>query len=148
LNIRVATPLHAADNPLEEDLLQFGKLKWTVAAHFNVSHGVILRLWNLFQHTGFVAKRLCSGRPRSTTAHQDHYLVSIAKRQRSQSAVRINTDFQTATRVRVTPKTIRNRLPAANLRAFWPAVRPNWPQDTEQPYSIWAQNHTNWQFCH
>jgi hypothetical protein len=27
LNIRVATPLHAADNPLEEDLLQFGKLK-------------------------------------------------------------------------------------------------------------------------
>jgi transposase len=75
LNICMATPLHAADNPSEEDLLQYGKLKRTVAAHFNVSHGVILRLWNWFQHTGFVAKRLHSGYPRSTTAHQDHYLA-------------------------------------------------------------------------
>ena len=37
LNNRVATPLHAADNPPKEDLLQLGKLKRTVAAHFNVA---------------------------------------------------------------------------------------------------------------
>ena len=80
LNNRVATPLHAADNPPKEDLLQLGKLKRTVAAHFNVSKSVILRLWNRFQHTGFVANRPRSGRPRSTTTRQDHYLVSMAKR--------------------------------------------------------------------
>jgi hypothetical protein len=124
LNNRVATLLHAADNPSEEDLLQFGKLKRTVAAHFNVSQGVILRLWNWFQHTGFVPKRPCFDRPRSTIARQDHYLFNImAKWQRFQSAVRLNTDFQTATRVRATPQTIRKRHNAANLRAFRPAVR-------------------------
>jgi transposase len=124
LNNRVATPLHAADNPPEEDLLQLGKLKRTVAAHFNVSQSVILRLWDWFQYAGFVAKRLRSGRQRSTTARQNHYLVNIAKRQGFQSAVRQNTDFETATRVHVTLQTIRNRLHSANLRAFRPAVRP------------------------
>ena len=79
LNNRVATPLHAADNPPKEDLLQLGKLKRTVAAHFNVSQSVILRLRDWFQHAGFVAKRLRSGRLRSTTARQNHYLVNIAK---------------------------------------------------------------------
>jgi transposase len=109
LNNRVATPLHAVDNLPEENLLQFGKLKRTVAAHFNVSQSVISRLWNQFQHTGFVAKRPRSGRPRSTAARQDHHLVNMAKWQKFQSVVRLNTDFQTATRVRVTPQTIRIR---------------------------------------
>jgi transposase len=143
LNNRVTMPLHAADNPPEEDLLQFGKLKRTVAAHFNVSQSVILRLWNLFQHTGFVAKRPRSGRPRSTTARQDHYLVNMAKRQRFQGAVRLNTDFQTATRVRVTPQTIRNRLHAANLRVFRPAVLPKLTPRHRTARLQWTRNHAN-----
>jgi hypothetical protein len=55
LNNRVATPLHVADNPPEEDLLQLGKLKRTVAAHFNVSQSIILQCWDWFQHARFVA---------------------------------------------------------------------------------------------
>jgi transposase len=143
LNNRVAKPLHAADKPPEEDLLQFGKLKRAVAAHFNVSQIVILRLWNRFQHTGFVAKRPHSGRPRSTTARQDRYLVNMAKWQRFQSADRLNTDFQTATRVRVTPQTYRNRLHAANLRAFRPAVRPKLTLRHRTATLQWARNHAN-----
>ena len=143
LNNRVATPLHAADNPPKEDLLQLGKLKRTVAAHFNVSQSVILRLRDWFQHAGFVAKRLRSGRLRSTTARQNHYLVNIAKWQRFQSAVRLNTDFETATRVRVTPQAIRNRLHSANLRAFRPAVRPKLIPRHRTARLQWARNHAN-----
>jgi hypothetical protein len=40
-NNRAATPLHTADKPSEEDLLQSGNAQRTVAAHFNVSQCVI-----------------------------------------------------------------------------------------------------------
>jgi hypothetical protein len=144
LNNRVVTPRHPEDNPPEEDLLQFGKLKRTLAAHFNVSKSVILRLWDRFQHTGFFPTRPLSGRPWSTTARQDHYLINMAKWQRFQSgAVRLNTDFQTATRVSVTPQTILNRLHAANIRTFRPAVRPKLTPRHRTAKLQWARNHAN-----
>jgi hypothetical protein len=143
LDNRVTTPLHAVDKPPEEDLLQFGKLKRTVAVHFYVSQSVILRLWNRFQHTCFVAKRPRSGRPSSTTARQDHYLVNMAKRQRFQSDVRLDTDFQTATRVRVTPQAVRNRPHAANLRAFRPAVLPKLTPRHRTARLLRVRNHAN-----
>jgi transposase len=148
LNNRAAMPLHAADKSPQEDLLHSGNSQRTVAAHFNVSQSVISRLWNRFQLTGAVAERLCSGRPRFTTTRQDRYLVNMANRQRFQSAVRLNTGFQTATRVRVTPQTVCNRLHAANLRAFLPAVRPNLIPRHRTARLQWARNHANWQLRH
>ena len=82
-------------------MLQAGKVERAVAGHFNVSQSVISRLWNRFQHTGNVAERPSSGRPRKRTVRQDRYLSNMAKRQRFQSAVRLNSDFRTATGVRV-----------------------------------------------
>jgi hypothetical protein len=96
--------------------------------HFNVSQSVISRLWNRFQHTGNVAERPRSGHPRKMTVCQDRYLSNMAKQQRFQSAVRLNSDFRTATGVRVSSQTVRNRLHTANLRAyvetlcFWPCI--------------------------
>jgi transposase len=101
-----------------------GQVQRAVAGHFNVSQSVISRLWNRFQHTGNVAERPRSGRPRKTTVRQDRYLSNMAKRQRFQSAVRLNSDFRTATGVRVSSQTVRNRLHTANMRAYRPAVRP------------------------
>ena len=51
---------------------------------------------------------------------QDRYLSNMAKRQRFQ---RLNSDFCTATGVRVSSQTVRNRLHTANLRAYRSAVR-------------------------
>jgi hypothetical protein len=82
------------------------------------------KVWNQFQHTGTVAAKPRSGRLRSNMVCQDRYLVNMAKRQRFHSAVRLNTDFQTETRMRVTPETVRNRFHAAYLLAFRPAVHP------------------------
>ena len=103
-------------------MVQSGVVQRTVAAHFNVSQNVISRLWNRFHQTGVVAEGPRSGRPRSTTACQDRYLANMSKRQRFQSAVKLNRE--TATGVRVTAQPVRNRLHGAIIRAFRPAVRP------------------------
>ena len=57
-------------------MLQAGQVERAVAGHFNVSQSVISRLWNRFQHTGNVAERPRSGRPRKTTVRQDRYIFS------------------------------------------------------------------------
>ena len=82
-------------------MLQAGQVQRAVAGHINVSQSVISRLWNRFQHTGNVAERPRSGHPRKMTVCQDRYLSNMAKQQRFQSAVRLNSDFRTATGVRV-----------------------------------------------
>ena len=48
-------------------MLQAGQVQRAIAGHFNVSQSVISRLWNRFQHTGNVAERSRSDRPRKTT---------------------------------------------------------------------------------
>jgi transposase len=67
-------------------IFQAGQVQRAVAGQFNVSQNVISRLWNGFQHTGNVAERPRSGRPRKTTMRQNPYLSNMAKRQRFQSA--------------------------------------------------------------
>ena len=83
-------------------MVQSGVVQRTVAAHFNVSQSVISQLWNRVHQTGDVAARPRSGRPRSTIARQDRYLANMSKRERFQSAVKLNRDFETATGVSVT----------------------------------------------
>ena len=52
-----------------------------VGAQFHVGHTVIGRLWTCYQQTNSVQRRPKSGRPKSTTAHQDplNSLASEAK---------------------------------------------------------------------
>jgi transposase len=129
-------------------MLQAGQVQRAVAGHFNVSRRVISRLWNRFQHTGNVAERSRSGRPRKTTVRQDRYLSNMAKRQRFQSAVRLNSDFRTATGVRVSSQTVRNRLHTANMRAYRPAVRPILTLRHRTALLQWAREYANWQLGH
>ena len=129
-------------------MLQAGQVQRAVAGHFNVSQSVISRLWNRFQHTGNVAERPRSGRPRKTTVRQDRYLSNMAKWQRFQSAVRLNSDFRTATGVRVSSQTVRNRLHTANLRPYRPAVHPILILRHRTTRLQWASDHVNWQLRH
>ena len=61
--------------------LQTGLSQRQVGAQFNASHTVIRRLWTRYQQTNSVQRRPKSGRPKSTTAHQDlsNSLASEAK---------------------------------------------------------------------
>ena len=79
-------------------MVQSGVVQRTAAAHFNVSQSVISRLWNRFHQTGVVAERPRSDLLRSTTARQDRYLANMSKRQRFQSAVKLNRDFENSNR--------------------------------------------------
>jgi transposase len=124
-------------------MLQAGKVQRAVAGHCNVSQSLIARLWNRFQHTGNVAERPRSGRPRNTMVRQDRYLSDMAKRQRFQSVARLNSDFRTATGVRVSAQTVRNRLHTANLRAYRPAVRSILTLSSRTDHLQWARNHVN-----
>lgn len=74
---------------------------------------------------------------------QDRYLSNMAKRQRFQSAVRLNSDFRTATGVRVSSQTVRNRLHTANLHAYRPAVRPILTLRHRTARLQWARDHVN-----
>jgi transposase len=99
---------------------QARQVQRAVAGHFNVSQSVIARLWNWFQHTGNVAERPRSGRPRKTTVRQDRYLSDMAKRQLIQ-LICVPTDQQFV---------------------------PYWPWDTEQRVCSVQETMWNWQLSH
>ena len=77
-------------------MLEAGHWQRQVAGQFNVTQSVISRLRNRYNQTGTVQERQRSGRPRCTTAREARYLGLIARRQKFQSAVRLNADFRQA----------------------------------------------------
>lgn len=105
-------------------MLLAGQTQRHVGRHFNVSHTVVGRVWQRYLDTGSVAERPRNGRPRKTTHIDDRYIVSIAKRQRFESAKSLNANFRHASGVHICEQTLRNRLHAANIHARRPAVRP------------------------
>ena len=124
-------------------MLEAGHSQRQVAGQFNVSQSVISRLRNRYNQTGIVQERQRSGRPRCTTAPEDRYLGLIARRQRFQSAVRLNADFRQATGRRVSTQTIRNSFHASNLRACRPTVRPILTRQHKNAGQHWAMDHAN-----
>lgn len=125
-------------------LLQSGLSQRQVGERFNVSHSVISRLLARFQQTNSVKQRQKSGRPRKTTVRQDRQIVLLAKRNRMSSAVSLNRDVRTATGVRMSVQTVRNRLHASGLHARKPAVRPPLTADHRNRRLQFGRDHVNW----
>ena len=108
-----------------------------VATNFNVNQGVIGRLWQLYLDTGNVQRRPGQGRLRATNDAQDRRLSLMARRRRFNSAVTLGGYFKQTYGYRISAKTVRNRLHAANLRARRPVVRP-----PLTPRLVFARDHT------
>lgn len=125
-----------------------GQTQRQVAYEHNVSQSVIQRLWEKFLQTGAVTRRPQSGRPRSTSEREDRTIVVMAKRQRFESAVALNRDFENASGVHISAQTLRNRLHDANLRARRPVVRPPLTQRHRRNRLAFAQDHVNWRLRH
>ena len=104
--------------------LQTGLSQRQVDAQFNVSHTVIGRLWTRYQQINSVQRRPKSGRPKSTTVHQDLQTALLAKRNQMSSAATLNREFCAASGVRISTQTVRNRLHASGLHTRKPAIRP------------------------
>ncbi|GFW03472.1 uncharacterized protein TNCV_3623301, partial [Trichonephila clavipes] len=58
----------------------------SVAAEFGINKSVILCAWKAFQTISTTVRKVGGGRPRTTTAEDDRYIILQAKRGRRQSA--------------------------------------------------------------
>ncbi|GFT46593.1 transposable element Tcb2 transposase [Trichonephila clavipes] len=66
--------------------LEEGRTVTTVAAEIGIKKRVVSRSWKAFQTTGTAVRKVGGGRPRTTTAGEDRYIILQAKRGRQQSA--------------------------------------------------------------
>ncbi|GFT60308.1 uncharacterized protein TNCV_4971091 [Trichonephila clavipes] len=66
--------------------LEEGRTVTSVGTEFGINKSVILRAWKAFQTTSRAVRKVGGGRPRTTTAGDDRYIILQAKRGRWQSA--------------------------------------------------------------
>ncbi|GFV28950.1 transposable element Tcb2 transposase [Trichonephila clavipes] len=69
----------------------------SVAAEYGINKSVISRAWKAFQTPGTTARNVGGGRPRTTTAGDERYIILQTKRGRWQSASVIAQQLSTAT---------------------------------------------------
>ncbi|GFX29464.1 transposable element Tcb1 transposase [Trichonephila clavipes] len=100
--------------------LEEGRTVTSVAAEFGINKSVISRAWKAFQTTGTAVRKVGGGRPTTTTAGEDRYIILQAKRGRRQSASVIAQQLSTATGRQVSRFTVARRLHKGTLFARRP----------------------------
>ncbi|GFX71871.1 transposable element Tcb2 transposase [Trichonephila clavipes] len=66
--------------------LEEGRTVTSVAAKFGINKSIVSGAWKAFETTGSAVRKVCGGRPRTTTAVDDIYIFLQAKRGRRLSA--------------------------------------------------------------
>ncbi|GFV24839.1 transposable element Tcb2 transposase [Trichonephila clavipes] len=97
--------------------LEEGRTVTSVAAEFGINKSVVSRAWETFQITGTAVRKVGGGRPRTTTAGDDRYIILQAKRGRRQSASVIAQQLSTATGRQVSRFSVARRLHKGGLFA-------------------------------
>ncbi|GFX76226.1 transposable element Tcb2 transposase [Trichonephila clavipes] len=92
----------------------------SVAAEFGINKSVVSCAWKAFQTTGTAVRKVGGGRPRTTTAGNDRYIILQAKRVRRLSASVIAQQLSTATGRQVLRFTVARRLHKGGLFARCP----------------------------
>ncbi|GFV88084.1 transposable element Tcb2 transposase [Trichonephila clavipes] len=100
--------------------LEEGRTVTSVAAEFGINKSVVSRAWKAFQTIGTAIRKVGGGRPRTTTAGDDRYIILQAKRGRRQSASVIAQQLSTATGRQVSRFTVARRLHKGGLFARRP----------------------------
>ncbi|GFS47142.1 transposable element Tcb2 transposase [Trichonephila clavipes] len=95
--------------------LEEGRTVTSVAAEFGINKSVVSRAWKAFQTTGSAVRKVGGGRPRTTTAVDDRYIILQVKKGRRQSASVIAQQLSTATGRQVTWFTVTRRLHKGGL---------------------------------
>ncbi|GFV03171.1 transposable element Tcb2 transposase [Trichonephila clavipes] len=97
--------------------LEEGRNVTSVAAEFGINKSVVSRACKAFQTTGTAVRKVGGGRPRTTTAGDDRYIILQAKRGRRQSASVIAQQLSTTTGRQVSRFTVARRLHKGGLFA-------------------------------
>ncbi|GFV73941.1 transposable element Tcb2 transposase [Trichonephila clavipes] len=100
--------------------MEEGRTVTSVAAKFGINKSVVSRAWKAFQNTVTAFRKVGSGRPRTTTAGDEQYIILQAKRGRRQSASVIAQQLSTATGRPVSRFTVARRLHKGGLFARRP----------------------------
>ncbi|GFU95056.1 transposable element Tcb2 transposase [Trichonephila clavipes] len=95
--------------------LEEGHTVTSVAAESGINKSVILRAWKAFQTTGTAVRKVGGGRPRTTSAGDDQYIILQMKRGRRQSTSVISHQLSTATGRQVSWFTVARRLHKGGL---------------------------------
>ena len=115
-----------------------------VARHFQRHASKISRLLNRFQHTGNVADRSRSGRPRKTTPREDRFPTTSSRRNRFLSSRKLSRLLRNSTGTIVCDRTVRNRLHAARLKTCRPYVGIPLTLRHHETRRQWAKVHQGW----
>lgn len=108
---------------------------------FKIDKSVVRRIIKRFQHRGTVSPAKKSGRPKKTTAHQDHLLKRIST---SNPQLTANQVKKAADVVTVHDRTIRRRLNNFGLFGRRPAKKPLISVKNRKRRLQFARDHLNW----
>ncbi|GFY32506.1 transposable element Tcb2 transposase [Trichonephila clavipes] len=112
--------------------------------HQCINKSVVPRAWKAFQTTGRAVRKVVGGRPRTTTAADDPYIILQAKRDQRQSASFITQQLSTATRRQVSRFTVARRLHKGGLFARSPERCLPLKVDHRRHRLQWCREHKNW----
>ncbi|GFX58027.1 transposable element Tcb2 transposase [Trichonephila clavipes] len=82
----------------------------SVAADFGINKSVVSRAFKAFQTTGTAVRKVGGGRPRTTFAGDDRYIILQVKTGQQQSASAIAQQLCTATGRQISRFTVARRL--------------------------------------
>ncbi|GFU97930.1 transposable element Tcb2 transposase [Trichonephila clavipes] len=100
--------------------LEVGRTVTSAAAEFEINKSVVSCARKAFQTTGTAVRKVGGGRPRTTTAGDDRYIILQAKRGGRQSTGIIAQQLSTATERQVPRFTVARRLHKEGLFACRP----------------------------
>ncbi|GFU34600.1 transposable element Tcb2 transposase [Trichonephila clavipes] len=124
--------------------LEEGRIVTSVAAEFGINKSVVSCAWKAFQTTGTAVRKVGGGRPRTTTAGDDRYIIQQAKSGRRQSASAIAQQLSTATGRQVSRFTVVKRLHKGGLFARRPERCNPLKVDHRRHRLQWCREHKNW----
>ncbi|GFT57814.1 transposable element Tcb2 transposase [Trichonephila clavipes] len=125
--------------------LEEGRTVTSVAAEFGINKNVVSRAWKAaFQTTGTAVRMVGGGRPRTTTAGDDRYIILQVKRGRRQSASVIAQQLSTATGRQMSRFTVARRLHKIGLFARHHERSLPLKVDHRHHRLQWCREHKNW----
>ncbi|GFV04509.1 transposable element Tcb2 transposase [Trichonephila clavipes] len=123
--------------------LEEGRTGTSEKREFGIYKSVVSRAWKAFQTTGTSVRKVGGGRPRTTTAGDDRYIILQAKRGRRQSASVIAQQLSTATRRQVSRFTVVRRLHKGGLFTRRPERCLPLKVDHRRHRLQWCREHKN-----
>lgn len=96
------------------------------------------------RETGSLSDRKRSGRPKTTSAAEDRFIITTSKRNRRLTAPDINRELNKTRSNKVSVSTVKNRLSAAGLRGRVAVKKPLLRAIHKEKRLEWAKQHEHW----